>query len=117
MHRSAGDCRARQVDQPARAETVVEILVPLAAERARSERGGLSGLQIGDRGIAPEPEVAEAGGTWMFVVAPSFTMKMVPLNAFSGRPPSAGGLTRRSRQCAGQAKGANGLPRPSPPSS
>ena len=29
---------------------------------------------------------------------PEFTMKMVPVSAFSGRPPSAGGLNLGSRQ-------------------
>src|SRR5437762_2061220 len=42
--------------------------------------------------------LANAAGTWIAVVAPSFTMKMVPLTAFSGRPPSAGGLNRAFRQ-------------------
>ena len=31
-------------------------------------------------------------------VVPELTMKMVPVSAFSGRPPSAGGLNRGSRQ-------------------
>src|SRR5262245_48602067 len=39
-----------------------------------------------------------AAGTWMAVVAPSLTMKICPPSAFSGRPPSAGGLKRGSRQ-------------------
>ena len=35
-------------------------------------------------------------GTWMSVV-PAFTTKYWPVRAFSGRPPSAGGLKRGSR--------------------
>ncbi len=38
-----------------------------------------------------------AAGTVMLVVAPSLTVKIVPVKAFSGRPPSAGGLKRGSR--------------------
>ena len=39
-----------------------------------------------------------AAGTEIDVVAPSLTMNSVPVRAFSGRPPSAGGLKRGSRQ-------------------
>ncbi len=38
-----------------------------------------------------------AAGTSIDVVAPSLTMKIVPLSPFSGRPPSAGGENRGSR--------------------
>ncbi len=37
-------------------------------------------------------------GTVIPVVAPSFTVKMVPVKAFSGRSPSAGGVPLGSRQ-------------------
>ena len=39
-----------------------------------------------------------AAGTSIAPVAPSLTMKSVPVSAFSGLPPSAGGLKRGSRQ-------------------
>ena len=39
-----------------------------------------------------------AAGTWIAVVAPSLTWKSWPVSAFSGRPPSPGGLKRGSRQ-------------------
>jgi hypothetical protein len=38
-----------------------------------------------------------AAGTTRFWSLPEFTMKIVPDSAFSGRPPSAGGLKRGSR--------------------
>ncbi len=37
-----------------------------------------------------------------------FTIKSVPVSAFSGRPPSAGGLNRSSRQVPVQVGGSNG---------
>src|SRR6185295_6951163 len=38
-----------------------------------------------------------SAGTRIEVVAPSLTVKIVPVSAFSGRPPSEGGLKRGSR--------------------
>ena len=49
-----------------------------------------------------------AAGTWMASVRSPFTMKMVPVSAFSGRPPSAGGLNRGSRQVPVQVGGSCG---------
>ena len=49
-----------------------------------------------------------ADGTMMLAVAPSFTVKMVPVRAFSGWPPSAGGLLRGSRQVPVQVGGSWG---------
>ncbi len=50
---------------------------------------------------------AYCDGTWMSVVPP-LTMKNWPVSAFSGRPPSAGGLSRGSRQVPVQVGGSCG---------
>ena len=66
-------------------------------------------MPLGSVAVAPAARVAtlvlrqnrilpSAAGTWIAVVAPSLTMKSWPVSAFSGRPPSAGGLNRGSRQ-------------------
>ena len=49
-----------------------------------------------------------AWGTVMESLRTSFTRKLVPLNAFSGRPPSAGGLKRESRHMPVQMGGSAG---------
>ena len=48
-----------------------------------------------------------AAGTWRFTV-PELTLKIVPVMPFSGRPPSAGGLNRGSRQVPVQVGGSAG---------
>ncbi len=47
-------------------------------------------------------------GTVIASVRGPFTMKMLPERAFSGRPPSAGGLNRGSRQLPVQVGGSFG---------
>ena len=71
---------------------------PLVAQgSARHRRRGVRS-QRGDRGVAPETIRPSAAGTTIEVVAPSLTMKSVPVSPFSGRPPSDGRLKRGSRQ-------------------
>ena len=48
-----------------------------------------------------------AAGT-VIATVPELTLKMVPVSAFSGRPPSAGGLNRGSRQVPVQVGGSCG---------
>ena len=69
----------------------------------------LSGGAIVTGGIRrPLTPLFNTYGTVMLVVAPSFTVKMVPVRAFSGWPPSAGGLLRGSRQVPVQVGGSWG---------
>ena len=49
-----------------------------------------------------------AWGTVMASLRTEFTQKTVPVSAFSGRPPSAGGLKRGSRQVPVQVGGSAG---------
>src|SRR6185295_1962753 len=51
---------------------------------------------------------ANACVTRMVALLQQLTVKMVPLNAFSGRPPSAGGLNRGSRQVPVHVGGSSG---------
>ena len=66
-------------------------------------------VPVGSVAVAPAAWVAmvvlrqkrilpSAAGTRIAVVAPALTMNSWPVSAFSGRPPSAGGLKRGSRQ-------------------
>src|SRR5256885_17123186 len=54
-----------------------------------------------------------AWGTVMASLRTEFTQKTVPVSAFSGRPPSAGGLKRGSRQVPVQVGGSAGSITPS----
>ena len=93
-------CVARQVDQPGRTGAVVEVLVPLVAERAgRHDRRRRPGASVGDAGVPPEAQLRRTAPAPVIESVPApLTMKIVPVSAFSGRPPSAGGLKRGSRQ-------------------
>ena len=52
----------RQPDQSRRTEAVVEILVPLVAERAVGQRRDCSGASVGDARVAPEAQLAVGRG-------------------------------------------------------
>src|SRR5437868_2104574 len=78
---------------------------PLSASTPHSkprEPGAIDRVELPDRDAAAvfrqkrSPANREVSDTVSVRVA--LTMKILPLSAFSGRPPSAGGLNRRSRQ-------------------
>ena len=95
----AADRRGRQRDQTSRARAVVQVLVPLVAERAGGKRRAPA------RGRARQPVYyARTAATRKRLRRESrrrrarqLTVKIVPVSAFSGFPPSAGGLNRLSR--------------------
>ena len=58
----------------------------------------VAGASVATAVLRQKRILPSAAGTSIAVVAPSLTMKSVPVSAFSGRPPSAGGLKRGSRQ-------------------
>ena len=51
----------REPDETGRARPVVEVLVPLVADRVVAERRDLARAQLPDRGAAPEPQPAVVG--------------------------------------------------------
>ena len=93
---------------PARPEPVVDVLVPLVAECLAGHRGGLARLQAGDARISPEPQLGVVRTAPEWHTSQQLTIHNWPVSAFSGCPPSAGGLNRGSRHAPVQVGGSAG---------
>ena len=98
---AVGPRRRRQTHQAGGPESVVDVAVPFVAERAGRERGGGARCQRRDRRVAPEANLAERRRHRDRRGIAVIDLKSVPVSAFCGRPPSAGGLNLGSRPRAG----------------
>ncbi len=57
------------------------------------------GARLATFGVSRQKRILpSASGTWKLSLRTPLTVKIVPVRAFSGRPPSAGGENRGSRQ-------------------
>ena len=81
-----------------RSEAVVEVLVPLVADDVGADRRGLVAGQVRRRGCCARNACRRRSALTTMSTAQQLTREDLPVSAFSGRPPSPGGLNRGSRQ-------------------
>ena len=99
-----------ELERPGRAGAVVEVRVPLVAQRAGRAASSVAPAACVAIGVLRQKRILpSAAGTLIALVAPALTMKIWPVSAFSGRPPSAGGLKRGSRHVPVQTPGSGSI--------